>query len=158
MRPSSARGRIVQDIIKLIYAAIGSESTWRFVLVIGIGFGLVTSVGAGGLAWLIDKGYKKSQAETRQQSSQAELIEAPYVILEYLTQSNGHSGFYISNSGRQNAVQVQISDIRVGNKIATFGELPSIRNDGQKTGTYSTGVPLEEVLNDLADKTILPSL
>jgi hypothetical protein len=156
MRPSSSRGRNLQDTIKLIHSAIGSESTWRFVLVVGLGFGIVASIGAGGLAWLIDKGYKKSQAEKQQATYQAELAEAPYIILDYLSQPKGPSGFYVRNDGRQTAVQVQIDTIRAGNKVATFGELASVRNDGQMMGTYSTSTPLNEVLEELPDKTIIP--
>lgn len=156
----SLRGRTVQDIIKLIYSAIGSESTWRFVLVVGLGFGMVSGIGAAGLAWLIDKGYKNSQIEQKQSVSPAELAEAPYIILDYLKQTNGPSGFYVRNDGRQNAVRVQIHEIRTDGKVATFGELASVRNDGQMMGTYSTSAPLDEVLEgfplDAQGKTTIP--
>ena len=50
------------EIVKAIREALGIESTWAFVSVIAIGAALLAGLLAGGTAWIVDKGYKKSLA------------------------------------------------------------------------------------------------
>lgn len=49
------------DIVKAIHEALHTESTWIFVICIALGMGIA----GGGLAWLIDRGYKNAQKERR---------------------------------------------------------------------------------------------
>ncbi|MGA2001472.1 MAG: hypothetical protein ABSG52_15900 [Terriglobales bacterium] len=47
------------EMVKAIHEALGIESTWAFVLVIASVFAFLS----GGVAWVVDKGYKKSVQE-----------------------------------------------------------------------------------------------
>jgi hypothetical protein len=47
------------DIVKAIHEALHTESTWAFVLTVAIAGGLL----CGGVAWIVDKGYRNALAE-----------------------------------------------------------------------------------------------
>jgi hypothetical protein len=128
---------------KFLHEAIGIESPRLFILA----FALFGFFSAGFVGWGIDRAYRvKLNQDAEKQASTA---ESPYIILDYLKQQHGPSGFYLRNDGRQNALRVQINNTRAGNKVATFGEIASVRNDGSMTGTYSTGTDLDEVLQEI---------
>jgi hypothetical protein len=57
--------KIMFETARSIHAALGTDSTLVFVLVVALGFAVV----GGGVAWLVDKGYKNEKAE-RQSTSQ----------------------------------------------------------------------------------------
>jgi len=76
--------------------------------------------------------------------------DAPYVYLQYSPTQSGPSGFLLVNVGQQSALHVQINEIKVGGQSARFGELPSIKNDGQAQATYSLATELAALLEGLA--------
>ena len=53
------RGSPMFDIVKAFHEAFHTESTWAFVVPIALMFALMS----GSLAWVIEKGYKRSIAE-----------------------------------------------------------------------------------------------
>ena len=80
--------------------------------------------------------------------------DAPYLVLDYLLVQNGASGLTIRNEGKEYAVHVRIGDVRLGTRVAKFGEINVVRTGGQPYGTYPVVVehgPGEEppVANDL---------
>jgi hypothetical protein len=64
------RGSIMYDIVEGIHKALRIESTWAFVLIISVSFGVV----AGLFAWIIDIGYKNSPEYNTAQQLAAQQI------------------------------------------------------------------------------------
>jgi hypothetical protein len=52
--------RAMFDTVEKIHGALGIESTWLFVLIIAVGFGFIAAIGSGGVAWIVDRAYKRS--------------------------------------------------------------------------------------------------
>jgi hypothetical protein len=48
------------EIVKAIHEALHTQSTWAFVLIVALIFGSIS----GGLAWIVDQGYKNTLKET----------------------------------------------------------------------------------------------
>jgi len=75
--------------------------------------------------------------------------EAPYVLLQHVGNQNGPAGLAVSNIGQTNAVQIQINEIRAGDRVAIFSELPVSRTDGGSSATYPIGTQSNGKPNDL---------
>lgn len=54
------------EIVKAIHEALHTESTWAFVLTVAIAGGLLF----GGVAWIVDKGYRNALANGASTGSQ----------------------------------------------------------------------------------------
>jgi hypothetical protein len=62
------------DMVKAIHEALHIESTWAFVLVVSLVFALMS----GGVAWVVDKGYKNSlRAHSEAAVPQAHTSDSP---------------------------------------------------------------------------------
>jgi len=88
-------------------------------------------------------------AEHQKNQTYLNNAEAPYVLLQHVGNQNGPAGLAVSNIGQTNAVQIQINEIRAGDRVAIFSELPVSRTDGGSSATYPIGTQSNGKPNDL---------
>ncbi len=99
------------EIVEAIHKAIGTESTLVFVLVISVLFG----AGGGGMAWLVDRGYKNSP-------EYAALHKAPTISVEWHIFGNAPT---IPTSGHLSVAYLwPLPTSDVGGGLAEMGGLP----------------------------------
>jgi hypothetical protein len=72
------KGEFMFEIVKTLHEVFRVESTWAFVLIIGMAFGSI----AGFFAWITDRSYKNSKKEQAQQHEMLKTIMRPNAVTE----------------------------------------------------------------------------
>jgi hypothetical protein len=89
------------ETVRAIHEALRTESTLAFVLFMAMVFAVLN----GGVAWLVDRGYKNSLVEA-QSETRPWLFVSPNI-----DQSSGSISLVVSNQGKTPAYNVNITEL-----------------------------------------------
>jgi hypothetical protein len=143
------------DTIGAIHKALGIESTWKFVLIIAFGAGVVGVIVGGFVAWIVDVGYKNSDEYKADHSPKTPTVAATPIDLapqSVTVQQNA------SSQGVQSATSTT-SHRKQGKPESLPTQAAAREPAGQAQPTYSVTNPQGSIVNqnspNYGDQTVI---